>query len=498
LEIATRLPGRKFAALEKEVRWTEKRPFQVADYSVLGEDSRVMNGGRISRRTMLRGVGATMALPWLDAMAPSKAAAAETAAGPAVRFAALYMANGAYMPDWKPKGEGAGFDLSKTLSPLASHKNDVLVLSGLWHKAADTGDGHYVKTGSWLTGTTITRTTGSEICSGNTSLDQVMAQHVGNLTPLPSLELGTEPTSTGVDTNVGFTQLYGAHIAWSSPTTPLAKEINPKLAYDRIFRAGGSSSALDDTSVLDLVADDARRLQRHLGAADRLKLEQYFESVRSVEKRIEFDRRRKRSENMEDALVRAEVARLGAAVDLYNDPARVSERHDNHSEQVRLMLDIMALAFWTDSTRVATFMFGNSVSGRNFSFLEPGLGSHHENSHHENKRDKFTRYQKINQWHVAQYAYFLDRLREYKDGSKSVLDNSMVLFGAGMSDGNQHSPHDLPLVLAGRGGGSLSPGKHLAFEKDHPACNLHLALLHRMGVKADRFADSTGELAGLT
>jgi hypothetical protein len=447
---------------------------------------------------MLKGLGVSMALPWLEALSASRAAAADGAVARPLRFAALYMANGAYMPDWTPKGRGRAFELSKTLSPLAALREEVLVLSGLWHQAANTGDGHYVKTGSWLTGTTITRTTGSEICSGNTSMDQVMAQHVGNWTPLPSLELGTEPTSTGVDTNVGFTQLYGAHIAWSSPTTPLAKEINPKLAFDRLFRAGSRKSGSDDdTSVLDLVAEDARRLQGKLGPDDRHKLEQYFDSVRSVERRIEFDRRRKRDENMEDALARAEVERLGKAVDLYNDPARVSERRDNHTEQVRLMLDIIALAFWTDSTRVGTFMFGNSVSGRNFSFLEAGLGSHHENSHHEHKPEKIDHYQKINQWHVAQYAYLLEKLRSYKEGEHTVLDNSMILFGAGMSDGNQHSPHDLPLVLGGRGGGTLSPGRHIAYPKDHAASNLHLALLRRMGVKQDRFADSVGELAGL-
>ncbi|MEI6356465.1 MAG: DUF1552 domain-containing protein, partial [Verrucomicrobiota bacterium] len=183
--------------------------------------------------------------------------------------------------------------------------------------------------------------------------------------------------------------------------------------------------------------------------------------------------------------------------DLYDDPGRVSERRDNHTEQVRLMLDLIALAFWTDSTRVSTFMFANSVSGRNFSFLEAGLGSHHENSHHEGKADKRARYQKINQWHVAQYAYLLGKLRGYKEGDATVLDNSMILFGAGMSDGNKHSPHDLPLVLAGRGGGTLDTGRHLDYGTDHPMANLHVSVMNRMGVKTARFADSTGELAGL-
>ena len=463
-----------------------------------------MNPHRLSRRTLLKGMGVSMALPWLEAMHPTRLLAGPAtgsgSAAPPLRFAALYMANGALMDAWTPKGVGREFELSATLSPLQPFKDELLVLSNLWHRAANTGDGHYVKTGAWLTGTTITRTTGSNLCANNPSMDQVMARKVGNLTPLPSLELGIEPVSTGVDVNVGFTRLYGAHISWATPTSPLAKEINPQLAFDRLFRsqaARRNGGLGQDDSVLDLVAEDAHRLERELGHADRQKLNEYLESVRSVERRIAFDRRRKQSENVEDPLVRAEIDRLGRAVDLYGDPARVSERRDNHTEQVRLMLDIMALAFWTDSTRVSTFMFGNSVSGRNFSFLETGLGSHHENSHHEKKEDKKARYQKINQWHAAQCAYFLERLRGYREGEGTVLDQSMVLFGAGMSDGNAHSPHNLPLVLAGRGGGTLATGRHLRYEKDHPMANLHVALMNRMGARPDRWADSTGELAGL-
>jgi len=459
-----------------------------------------MNPVRIPRRTLLKGLGVSMALPWLESLCSLRGRAETSTGGPPRRFAALYMANGALMEPWRPQGIGRDFTLSPTLEPLAPFRDDLLVLSRLWHRAANTGDGHYVKTGAWLTGTTITRTTGSNLCAGNVSADQRMAQAVGNLTPLPSLELGIEPVSTGVDVNVGFTRLYGAHIAWATPTSPLAKEINPQLAFDRLFRsraARRSGQLGQEDSVLDLVAGDARRLQRTLGPADRQKLNEYFDSVRSVERRIAFDRRRKRSENLEDPLVRAEIGRLGRAVDLYSDPARVSERRDNFSEQVRLMLDILALAFWSDSTRVGTFMFGNSVSGRNFSFLEPGLGSHHENSHHEGKAEKKARYQKINRWHVAQYAYFLERLRSFREGDGTVLDNSMVLFGAGMSDGNAHSPHDLPLVLAGRGGGTLSTGRHLRYPKDHPMANLHVSLMRRMGVTVDSWADSTGELAGL-
>ena len=196
--------------------------------------------------------------------------------------------------------------------------------------------------------------------------------------------------------------------------------------------------------------------------------------------------------------MRAEVEKLGKRIsDYYNDPAKVSERRGNHTEHTRLMLDIMALGFWTDSTRVSTFMFGNSVSGRNFSFLDGVKGGHHQISHHENDAAKLEEYKRINAWHVAQYAYLLERLRSLKEGDSNVLDNSMVLFGAGMRDGNAHSPRNLPIILAGKAGGTLATGRHLTYEKNTPLCNLYVGMLNRMGAPVDHFADSTGELKGL-
>ena len=211
-----------------------------------------------------------------------------------------------------------------------------------------------------------------------------------------------------------------------------------------------------------------------------------------MEKRIEWDRRRASGEYLADPAARAEIERLGSRIDLYLDPARASERGINHTEHVRLMLDIMALAFWTDSTRVSTFMFGNAVSGRNFSFVDGVKGSHHELSHHERKAEKLEPYKRIGIWHVEQYAYLL------KEGDGNVLQNSMILFGAGMRDGNAHNPHNLPLVVAGRGGGSLATGRHLTYDRDTPMANLHVGLMNRMGVPTERFADSTGELKGLS
>ncbi len=459
---------------------------------------------QISRRTMLKGVGAMMSLPLLEAMGPFTAGAASAAARKGkhpVRLAVLYMPNGVNPHAWTPKGTGANFELSPILEPLAQHKNDLLVLTDLWNAASNTGDGHYVKTGGFLTGTTITRTTGSDLRSGAVSMDQVIAQHIGNLTPLPSLELGIEPPATGVDTNVGYTQLYGAHISWSTPVTPLAKEINPKLAFDRLFRSNTESrraEAARDKSVIDLVMEDARRLQRKLGRADQQKLNEYLDSVRSVEKRIEFDAKRQKNDVLDDPLARQAVEELGRRIDVYSDPARVSERRGNHTEHVKLMLDLMVMAFWTDSTRISTFMFGNAVSGRNFSFLDGVKGGHHQTSHHENDKEKLEQYKRINAWHMAQLAYMLDKMKAIKEGEGTLLDNSMVLFGAGMRDGNAHNPRNLPIVLAGRGGGTIATGRHLVYEKNTPLCNLYVGMLNRLGVSMDKFSDSTGELPGLS
>ncbi len=447
----------------------------------------------ISRRAVLRGAGVTMALPLLEALQPTKAQAQGKRP---VRFAALYMPNGVNPHHWTPEKDSSDYALSDLLAPLEGVKSEINVLTELMNKGSIEGDGHYYKVAPLLTGTTITKTTGKELRCGGVSLDQIIAQKLGNLTPLPSLELSVEAPWTFVDTNVGLTTLYGGHISWSSPTTPVTREIDPQLAFDRLFKRGESakSDPAKDKSVLDAVLEDSKRLSTQISSADRAKLTEYLDAVRAVEQRIAFDAARRKENVLDEPVLRAEIDKLGGRIKNYYDVPS-DKRGIDHTEQVRLMLDLMALSFWSDSTRSATFMFGNEVTGRNFSFLPGVIGGHHEISHHENKPEKLEQYKKIGIWHTAQYAYLLERLKAMIDGSgQSVLDNSMILLAGGMRDGNAHSPYNLPVVLGGKGGGTIKTGKHRRFAEKTPLCNLHLAMLRRAGISASRFGDSTGEL----
>jgi len=461
----------------------------------------------ITRRTVLRGAGALVGLPLLDAMRSTASALTTpdplTRGGadeaPPVRMVCLFWPNGCNPNTWTPNGQGKDYELSPILQPLARHKNDLLVLTELSNQGTFTGDGHYVKDAAWLTGTTIHRTTGADLNSGGISIDQLAAKKIGVLTPIPSLELGVEPVTTGVDTNVGYTRLYGSHISWSSPTTPVAREINPKLAFDRLFRSNSSGrGGNDDLSVLDLVADDTKALRKQVGQHDQRKLDEYLDSIRAVEKRITYEASDRRAQYRDDPEARKDIEALGGRVDTYrHDPGRFRQRSMNHSEHVSLMLDILLLSLRTDSTRIATFMFGNSVSNKNFSFVDGVKGGHHELSHHENSPEKMEQYQRITTWHIEQCALLLDKMKNIREGEGTLLDHSMVLFGSALRDGNRHDPHNLPTVLAGRAGGTLAPGRHITYKKDTPLCNLYVSILDKVGAPVERFADSTGPLPGL-
>ncbi len=437
----------------------------------------------ISRRTVLRGAGVTLALPWLEAMMP--AATSLGAGAMPMRMAFLYMPNGVNTSAWAPEGTGREFKLSPTLQPLGEFKDKIIVAQNLWNEASKDGDGHYVKEAAILTSTRIVKTLGEDLNSHGVSMDQVAAQKIGGQTPLPSLELGISPEATGVDLAVGYTRVYGCHIAWSNPTTPLAREINPRSVYERLFRATSpqGSSAKEDTRLLDRVLGQAKELREQVGMADRRRIDEYMSIVRSLEERT--DR----------ASVKGQKP-WKPRVPL-NSVAIPPEEPKDYAEHVRLMLDMVALAFQSDTTRISTFMFGNAVSNVNFRFLEGVSLGHHDSSHHSKDPDKLRQYQLINQWYVAQYAYLLGKLQAAKEGEGSVLDNSAIIFASALSDGNSHNPHKLPVVVAGKAGGKLAVGQNLVFPEDTALSNLWVSILSAIGTPVERFADSTGPLPGI-
>jgi hypothetical protein len=434
----------------------------------------------LNRRTLLRGAGAAIGLPWLEAMA-----APAGGSKPPVRMAALYMPNGVHPDMWTPEGDKRDFKLSPTLSPLGDLQDQLLVLTNLWNPGSVGGDGHYVKISGWLTCTTVTKTLGVDVSCNGVSMDQLAVQKTGRQTPIASMELGIAPVTTGVDKNVGYTRVYGSHISWASPTSPLARELNPQLAFERLFRAGNGQAdgAKEEALLLDRVLTDAKELRQKLGGADRQRLDEYLSVVRSLEDRLE------RAASPEQSKWKPRVA--------LDPAAKPTGNPKDYAEHVRLMFDIIALGFQSDSTRVATFLFGNEVSNQNFAFVDGVTGAHHSLSHHENKPDNMRQYQLINKWHIEQYGYLLRKLRDMKEGDSNVLDNSMILLGAGIRDGNKHDPHNLPVVLAGKAGGRLASGQHLSYEKDTPLSNLYVSMLDAFGAPVERFADSTGRLPGV-
>jgi hypothetical protein len=437
----------------------------------------------ISRRTLLRGVGAALGLPWLEAMMPARA---ENSASQApVRLAALYMPNGVREDMWTPEGVGRDFKLSPTLEPLADLKGSIIVPTNLWNEAVKDGSVHLPRCAGFLTCTKVTKTQGIDISCNGVSMDQVAAQAARARTPLPSIELGVAPDSTGVDTNNGYTRLYGSHIAWSAPTVPLAREIDPRLVFERLFRAGRpeSDSAKTDILLLDSVLEDANRLRSKLGASDQQRMDEYLSIVRSLEQRLERTARPQRNA-------------WRARVPLEAKAAPPDTPHP-FPEHVRLMMDMIALAFQSDTTRVCTFMFNNEVSNQSFSFVPGVSGGHHSTSHHQNKEDALKQYQLINRWHIEQYAYLLRKLQDIKEGESTLLDNSMVLFGSGLRDGNVHSPVNLPIILGGRAGGRIAAGQHIVYAPNTPLANLYVSMLDAFGAPTERFADSTGSASGV-
>lgn len=446
----------------------------------------------IGRRRFLRGCSVALALPWFESLATRSASAATSAVSglskPPVRVGFIYFPNGVWEKDWVPQATGTNYELSPSLRPLQDVKSDVLVLSGLDKKNSHGGDGHYAKTANFLTGMPVAKTTGRDVSSGGISVDQLIAEKFSGQTPLPSLELGTEPVISGIDSNVGYTRLYGSYISWQSANRPVAKEINPRLVYERLFgRKSGAAAESPESyrNLLDFVLEDARILRGRLGRDDQFKMDEYLDSVRGVEQRIEYATKRDQREAWQASMSPEEIAAAKPGIP------------GDFRDHISIMMDLMVLAFQSDSTRVCSFMFANDVSGRNFTFLDGVSGSHHELSHHENNDSKIAQYQRINEWHTEQFARMLIKMKSIREGEGTLLDNTMIVFGSSMSDGNRHDPDNLPILVGGRGGGSLQTGQHIAFEGMVPLCNLYLTMLHKLGISVEQFGDSDGVIAGI-
>ncbi len=443
----------------------------------------------LSRRTLLRGFGTALGLPLLEAMLPSALRALPSAIRadePATRLAYVYVPNGVETEHWRPSATGADFELPSILEPLAPLRADLSVLTGLTcDKARANGDGpgdHARAAAAFLTGVQPLKSA-SQVRLGP-SADQIAAAAVGDATRLRSLELGCERGRRAGDCDSGYACAYSTNVSWIDEATPAGKETDPRRAFDRLFRDGGGESqaarrarAERDKSVVDFVRADALRLESKLGAADRRKLDQFFESVRELERRIDFAKER----------IAAEVP----------DEQRPSDEEPaDLGAHVRLMSDLVVLAFQTDSTRIATLMVANEGSNRSYRELEIADG-HHTISHHGGDAAKREQIRRINRYHVEQLAHLVRGLAEAREGDARLLDRAMLVYGSGIADGNRHDHHDVPILLAGRGNGTLHPGRHVRFPKETPLSDLHLALLERMSVRIDTFGDARGRLEGI-
>jgi Protein of unknown function (DUF1552) len=440
----------------------------------------------LSRRTVLRGMGVTLALPLLDAMIPALSAVASVAK-PARRYGFFYMPNGVAMNHtgvnyWKPATVGTDFDFSQILTTLEPFRNQVTVVSGLHNRSAESfGDGngdHTRSTGSWLTGTHIKRTEGSDLHAG-ISVDQVIASKFRKETALPSLELAILPNSVTGGCDTGYSCAYGTTLAWSSPTTPLPTQSSPRLVFEQLFGDGGPASqqlaaARTKNSILDSAIQEMARLQMKLGPADRSTVSDYLDVLREVERRIQ----QTEAKNAQSPLPEYERPGIG-----------VPERFDDHT---KLMFDLQCLAFQGDITRVTTFMYGGEQRAR--MYPEIGLNeSHHSMSHHGDNPENLKKYAKLCTWHVQLFAYLLDKMRNTPDGDGNLLDHSLMMIGGGMSNGNIHSHTDVPIALVG-GAGDLKGNRHVAAPMGTPLSNLLVSLVNRAGIPIDSFGDSTGLL----
>ncbi len=432
----------------------------------------------LPRRTALRGMGVAIALPFFDAMAPAWARTAARRPKAPLRAAFLFVPNGAHMPELTPAKVGAGFDLPPILRPLEPVKQEILVLTGLaQNNAGALGDGpgdHARSLAAFLTGAHPVKTHGANIRAG-ISVDQVAAAKVGHLTRLPSLELGIDRGAQSGNCDSGYSCAYSSNLSWKTASMPMAKEINPALVFDRLFSHGVDPERdREERSLLDFVRQDLESLKTKLGGTDRRKMDEYLTGVRELEQRI------------------ARFGRMPVEAPAFGRPDEIPRDNQEH---IRLMCDLLCVAFQTDITRVATFLVANEGSNKSYPWLEIPEG-HHELSHHGRSAQKQAKISRINRFHVTQLAYLLDKMSSVKEGDGTLLDHAMVLYGSGIGDGDRHNHNDLPIVLAGRGAGTVRPGRHVKYPET-PLNNLFLSILDRMGAPVEKLGDSTGPLWGL-
>lgn len=442
-----------------------------------------MKAWHSTRRTFLRGLGVSVALPWMESIRTFAATQAGQDAPRRLGF--VFMGNGVNVDHWGGTQTASGLQLNKTLSPLESIKDRITIVNGLSNQTTHrTAEGHYGKM-NVLSGLVVKRTT-TDVEVG-TSVDQLAAQTVGKLTEIPSLVLGTEGSGGG--TEAGYATLYSSHISWSSPTTPSPKEIYPRLAFDRLFNSGEHNRR--NRGILDSVLDEAKSLQLQLSKHDQHKLNEYLTSVRELEQRVEQAEKLSQVDTngtgWQPTLKEANIPRPDAAI-----PKSVQEH-------MRLMFDILVLAYQMDKTRVATFMLNNDLSNMDYGFLDGVRGHSHGLSHHGRNPQNQAMYQKANEFNVSMWAEALKKMAAVNEGERSLLDNSMIVMLSSLMDGNAHDSKQLPVVLAGRGGGTVAGGRVLDFsEKENKQlCRMHLSLLDRMGVTEEKFGDAETRLEGL-
>jgi hypothetical protein len=426
----------------------------------------------ISRRTVLRGMGASLALPLLEAMQPATGFAAKPESGrPPLRLLFVFVPGGVNLDEWTPKGEGADYEFSSTLNVLEPVRDDVLVLSGLNSRLGETGaNGHPLGCAPWLSSAQLNERDTGGYCT-DVSIDQIAARAIGRETRLPSIELGCDQDSS---------ELHTSNISWRSPSSPMGKEADPRAVFDRLL--GDPRSGGNQTSILDVVLADARDLREKLGRVDRLKLDEYLDSVRAIERRIEFAERHASQHRPPE-------------IDL---PDAVP---DDYGKHVRLLTDLLVLGLQTDATRVATFMYNNEP-GRRQPWTELGINEgHHGLAHLDPRtaegRDKLEKLQRIDRNYLQIFVHMLEALKHTPEGEGNLLDNCMIVYGSGLAWGRLHNRENVPVLLAGGGGATIHGGRHIHY-RGRPLADLHLALLERVGVKRDRVADSTAPLPQLT